>query len=421
MSAIATSSVDGNELWWLREGVGAHGEQPAPPGSVAARMQGCFAFVDESVGGKGLRAPQLGALHAVLAYRSTEEFEPIVVVMPTGTGKTETMLAVFCHSPATTMVVVPSDALRAQIATKFATLGILPAVGAVRGDFLCPAVLVLTRAIYTAAEAAQLLARANVIVATAQVLHACSVEARTALADGCGRLFLDEAHHTAARTWRAVAALFADREVVQFTATPYREDGRHIGGRIAYTYPLRLAQKNGYFARINYHSVVDLADPDRAVAVAAVAQLRTDIAAGLDHLLMARVSSVDRAKAVIKLYEEIAPDLAPVRIDTGMAASTRRKRQNMLGNSSRIVVCVNMLGEGFDMPRLKVAAIHDPSKAWPSPYSSSVDSLAAATPRSVKRRRSYLCRSRVSTSACAHSTARTRTGTRCCAISPSTT
>ncbi|MBF6427827.1 DEAD/DEAH box helicase family protein [Nocardia cyriacigeorgica] len=355
--------VEGNELWWLREGAGAHGEQPTPPESVVARLQGCFAFVDESTSGKGLRAPQLGALHAVLAYRSTENYEPIVVVMPTGAGKTETMLAVFCHSPVTTMVVVPSDALRTQIATKFTTLGILPTVGAVSGEFLCPAVLVLSHAIHTVAQASQLLARTNVIVATAQVLNACSAEARTALAHGCARLFLDEAHHTAAQTWRAVAELFAGREVVQFTATPYREDGRHIGGRIAYSYPLRLAQKNGFFARINYHSVVDLSDPDRAVAVAAVAQLRTDIAAGLDHLLMARVSSVARAKTVIKLYEEIAPDLAPVRIDTGMAASTRHKRQALLGSSSRIVVCVNMLGEGFDMPRLKVAAIHDPQQS----------------------------------------------------------
>jgi len=30
---------------------------------------------------------------------------------------------------------------------------------------------------------------------------------------------------------------------------------------------------------------------------------------------------------------------------------------------SRIIVCVDMLGEGFDMPALKVAAIHDPHKS----------------------------------------------------------
>ena len=84
------------------------------------------------------------------------------------------------------------------------------------------------------------------------------------------RLFVDEAHHLGARTWRQVVELFDGREVVQFTATPYREDGRHLGGRIAYAYPLHLAQAHGYFARINYRSVIDLAEPDRAVAIAAV-------------------------------------------------------------------------------------------------------------------------------------------------------
>jgi hypothetical protein len=40
----------------------------------------------------GLRRPQLGALHAIHAHWSTSK-EVATVVMPTGTGKTETMLA----------------------------------------------------------------------------------------------------------------------------------------------------------------------------------------------------------------------------------------------------------------------------------------------------------------------------------------
>lgn len=60
-----------------------------------------------------------------------ETAEPITIVMPTGTGKTDTMLAAFCHSPRRTLVIVPSDALREQIGRKFAALGVLPSVGAV--------------------------------------------------------------------------------------------------------------------------------------------------------------------------------------------------------------------------------------------------------------------------------------------------
>ena len=68
-------------------------------------------------------------------------------------------------------------------------------------------------------------------------------------------LFVDEAHHVAAPSWRQMRDLFAERPVVQFTATPYREDGKRLGGRIIYEFPLREAQAEGYFAEIDYTSV----------------------------------------------------------------------------------------------------------------------------------------------------------------------
>lgn len=364
MSALGQLTVDSNELWWLREGSGAHGEEPRTPEAVALSLDGAFRFVEESETAAGLRAPQLGALHAVLAHRSMETADPITIVMPTGTGKTETMLAVFCHAPRRTLVIVPSDVLRTQIADKFATLGVLTKVGAVTGEFRCPVALVLKSGLSTVKDVDGVVSRANVIVATAQAVASCTETARARLMELCDRLFIDEAHHVAARTWRSVTDLFQGKEIVQFTATPYREDGQHLGGRVAYAYPLRLAQKNGYFARINYRSVIDLGDPDRAVAAAAIGQLRNDRAAGLDHLLMARVSSVARAKEIVALYQELAPELNPLRMDTGLAESTRRKGHRALSDrTSKIVVCVNMLGEGFDMSALKIAAIHDPQKS----------------------------------------------------------
>lgn len=280
MSPIARLTVQGNELWWLSDGLGSHGDQPASPDEVGVALRVSFRFVQESESSKGLRAPQLGALHAILAYRSTEATDPITIVMPTGTGKTDTMVAAYSHSPELTLVVVPSDALRTQIAEKFATLGVLPTVGALAGTLLCPSVLVLTRSMQDASEVDEALGRANVVIATALVLTACSEAARSRIAERCKRLFVDEAHHVAARTWRAVADLFRGKEVVQFTATPYREDGQHLGGIIPYVYPLSLAQQNGYFSRINYHSVVALVDPDGAVAEAAVEQLRPGLKTG---------------------------------------------------------------------------------------------------------------------------------------------
>ena len=73
----------------------------------------------------GLRRPQIGALHAALAH-ATRSTEPATIVMPTGTGKTETMLALNAHQRfERLLVVVPTDALREQIAGKFETFGVL--------------------------------------------------------------------------------------------------------------------------------------------------------------------------------------------------------------------------------------------------------------------------------------------------------
>lgn len=364
MTAIKSTPVGSNEIWWLEDGRGSHGWEPSTPAAVRESLVDSFRFAGETDTEPGLRAPQLGALHAILARRSTERTEPITIVMPTGTGKTETMLAAFAHSPRVTLVLVPSDALRTQIAEKFASFGVLPELGALHGEFRCPIVLVVKGGIEEAGEVDRLMECVNVVVATTSALNAFGDEARSRLYEHCETLVIDEAHHVAARTWRTIERVFAGREVIQFTATPYREDGQHLGGEIGYVYPLKLAQQRGYFARIDYTSVVDLADPDRAVARAAIDKLRADLASGFDHLLMARVGSVERGKEVLKLYEEIAGDLVPIRLDTGLTARQRdSNRAALASRSSRVVVCVNMLGEGFDLPALKVAAIHDPQKS----------------------------------------------------------
>jgi superfamily II DNA or RNA helicase len=361
---VSRRRVGKNQIWWLAGGDGAHGADPRSPDDVAASLHGRFAFVEEGDGQLGLRRPQLGALHALLAHRSIETHEPITIVMPTGTGKTETMLAAFAHAPARTLVIVPSNALRLQIAGKFATFGVLPKVGVLSGDFRCAVVGVMKSTLKSAGECDELVEQCNVIVSTAAAVAGSADDAIKRLVEHCERLYVDEAHHVAARTWRAIADRFQDKPVVQFTATPFREDGQHLGGRIAYAYPLRLAQERGYFAPINYRSITDLGDGDRAVADAALAQLREDVAAGRDHVLMARVQSIPRAVDVLKIYEELAADFNPTRLDSKLAQRDQRAaHQALLDRTTRVIVCVDMLGEGFDLPALKIAALHDPHKS----------------------------------------------------------
>lgn len=342
--------------------------QPAISSIAAVRqsLEGSLSYAAERPDGPpALRLPQLGALHSVLGYWTTGRRQPATVVMPTGTGKTETMLALFVAAQLPRLLVlVPSDALREQIAGKFERLGVLQELGIVSPRALRPSVGRVQHRFTTPETARAFAERCNVIVATPAVLRAMPPAARQALLEVCSHLFVDEAHHQPAASWHEVLEAFAGRPVVQFTATPFREDGRHLGGRIIYAFPLRKAQEEGYFAPVNYHSVLEFEDTDRALAIRAVTQLRADLAAGLDHLLMVRVRSVDRMLQVLPLYEDVAADLSPVLINSGMSKSSQREALGaMRSRQSRVIVCVNMLGEGFDLPALKVAAVHDPQRS----------------------------------------------------------
>ena len=313
----------------------------------------------------GLRSPQLGALHAVLGYWTTKRSDPATVVMPTGTGKTETMLGLLIAARLSRLlVIVPSDALREQIAGKFDRLGVLQELGIVAASALRPVVGRVGHGFSSKAGAVAFAQACNVVVSTPAALHASTPEVRAEFLSCFSHLFVDEAHHVAASTWSEIRAAFADKPVVQFTATPFREDGQHLQGRVIYSFPLREAQAQGYFSEIDFQSVVDFVNPDVTLAKAAVARLRADLEAGRDHVLMARVKSIPRAQAILTVYQQAALDLHPVAIYSQLNTKTRNAAvEALMSRASRVVVCVDMLGEGFDLPALKVAAVHDAHKS----------------------------------------------------------
>lgn len=310
---------------------------------------------------RSLRRPQIAALHSIVGYQSSGLSEPGIVVMPTGTGKTETMLAwLVAQRPERVLVVVPSTALRDQIATKFETLGILQLEGIVDRSALRPRVGRLEGRFASEAEARAFVEMANVVVATPSAIHANDPEVCEAFFQGFTHLLVDEAHHAPARTWTEIIREFANRPTLLFTATPFRRDGLTLPGRVIFRFPLREAQKEGYFSTIDFSAVLDLDDDDEALAMAAISRLREDLAAGHEHLLLARVGSKARADEVHALYSHIAPELSPKVIYDSMSARRRAEALNaMRDRTSRVIVCVDMLGEGFDLPTLKVGAFHD--------------------------------------------------------------
>ncbi len=327
--------------------------------NVLAAWDGAFRF-NGGAGGAGLRLPQIGALHALLAHWTIAD-DTATIVMPTGTGKTETMIAALASERLSPLlIVVPSRVLRRQLTRKFLTMGVLPATGVLPKDIEKPVVATVSGAL-DRNEVEVLLSGCNVIVATMSSLTRAAPEVRAALADGAKNVFIDEAHHVPARTWSEFRDAFAPRRVVQFTATPFRGDGKLLPGKMIYRYPLRKAQEEGYFRSIRFQPVFEFESPaaDLAIARAAIEQLDQDLAAGFNHVVMARVDSIARAHAVGTIYRSNGGHGVVV-VHTGKTPSERQQALDAIeSRAARVVVCVDMLGEGYDLAALKIAALHD--------------------------------------------------------------
>ena len=334
---------------------------PDSPTEVRDSWPARFPLFEEGADSAGLRRPQVGAVHSLLGYWTTDPKLPATIVMPTGTGKTDTMVAaLMAVRPERLLVAVPSDALRDQLTLKFEKLGVLSMLGLLGDGVRMPVVGKLVGSIQDADDAERLAELTNVVVTTVSALTHTDESIRTQFLSRFSHLFIDEAHHVAAATWRQIRDEFAPKPVVQFTATPHRTDGQHLGGSLVYAFPLREAQRQGYFSKIRYKSVLDLVDPDRAIANTALGFLKSDLEGRLDHLLMARASSIRRAEDIQKIYAELAPELSPVVVHSQSGRKNLTAALDAIGSrKSRVLVCVDMFGEGFDLPQLKVAALHD--------------------------------------------------------------
>lgn len=308
----------------------------------------------------GLRSPQIGAIHKALGHWEMS-LDLATIVMPTGTGKTDSMVALMAlRQPSCLLVAVPTDALRTQLANKFLDFGVLISSGLLPVDVSYPVVGILKSGLENPTEIRTFCDACNVIVTTMPLLGTFSDLDQITLASCCSHLFIDEAHHVRATTWNRVRSRFSGKPVLQFTATPYRNDGQHVDGKVIFNYPLRKAQENGYFKKIVLKELWDYVEPDHAVATAASEQLKADLGSGFDHLVMARAANITKAEFLKEIYDRVAPEFAPVVVHSDLKQQELQARlQQLYDRKSRIAICVAMFGEGFDFPELKIAALHD--------------------------------------------------------------
>lgn len=316
----------------------------------------------------GFREAQRGALFAIGAH-FTQRTDPAIVTMPTGSGKTAVLQAsAFMLQATRVLILTPSRLVREQIAEDFGRLGVLKRISALPDETKAPIVMSTESRVRTL-EQWEAMRAFDVVVATVQSVSPHLEDVPIPPIDLFDLILVDEAHHSPALTWKTVIETFVDARKVLFTATPFRRDDREIKGRFVYTYDLKRAYEDGVYGHVEYEPVefdeskLDRTEQDVAIAQATEARLRKDRQAGFDHLLMVRTDGKARAREIEKVYSE-KTDLK-LQLVTGdhSLAHVRRVLAKLEANELDGIVCVNMFGEGFDMPRLKVAAVHAPHRS----------------------------------------------------------
>lgn len=214
-------------------------------------------------------------------------------------------------------------------------------------------------------------------------------------------IIVDEAHHSAAASWQKVIERFPKAKIVLLTATPFRSDRQELDGELVFRYPFRNATLKGYIKRLKASyvapSTIELGFSDaggktytleevlrlkeeewfsRGVALArlcnmhivdsSLQKLEELRQSGTQHQLIAVACSINHAREIRSLYEERgfnADVIHSKQTEDEQAAILAALRNGSLD----CIIQVQMLGEGFDHPKLSVAAIFRPFRSL-APY-----------------------------------------------------
>jgi superfamily II DNA or RNA helicase len=323
-----------------------------------------FRFPISGVTPAGFRPAQIAAIHAVSAHFFNSK-QPALLTMPTGAGKTTVLLALaFVLRAERVLILTPSRLVREQIAENFDALVDLKKIEALPLDLAAPNVFA-TDGTIGSDQAWEELRHYDVVVATVPSVSPRDGAIPAPPADLFDLVLVDEAHHSPARTWSRLLDLLRSAKQVLCTATPFRRDEKEIKGKLVFTYDLRRAYEDHVFGDITFQPVDRATAPsvDVAIARATEAKFRGDRTAGLRHLVMVRTDSVARAKELKELYD----GNTGLRLAFVSGAHTlgfvKRVIAKLREDELDGIVCVNMFGEGFNLPNLKIAAIHSPHKS----------------------------------------------------------
>lgn len=309
----------------------------------------------------GLRNAQIGAIHSIAAHFTISQL-PAMVVMPTGTGKTAVlMMSAFLLKSQRVLVITPSKLVRSQITENLNKLQPLKRIGVIDVDEAEIRVKEQVNKL-TDADLWNELSAFDVVVSTPNCISPEISGIAPPPTDLFDLILIDEAHHSPAKTWAGLMHAFNNSKQVLFTATPFRRDKKIINAKLIYNYPISFAYQDKVFGQVEYIPVIEEDANDISIAKKAEQVLKSE-PEGIKHYLMVRTDTKTRAEELSKIYAENT-SLRLQTIHSDLTSSTvERTIKKLRSGDLDGIVCVDMLGEGFDFPNLKIAAIHSPHKS----------------------------------------------------------
>ena len=213
-------------------------------------------------------------------------------------------------------------------------------------------------------------------------------------------ILVDEGHHNVAPSWKKVFEKFPNAKIISLTATPFRSDQQVVEGDLIYRYSFKSAMIKGYIKKLQaiyvtpkelyftyrgdkkhytLEDVLQLKEEEwfsRGVALSRVCnehivdasldRLEFLRQSGTHHQIIAVACSVDHAKEIRSLYAERGFKAAEIYSKLSQLEQDKVK-QDLKSGALDCIVQVLMLGEGFNHPKLSIAAIFRPFRSL-SPY-----------------------------------------------------
>lgn len=316
------------------------------------------------------RAPQVGALGSLLAHWTLAPSESALVSLPTGTGKTGVALAAPFLTPTPprrVLVLVPSTALRDQTVRQFGSMRLLREISALTRWYDPPRIRVVP--VEGTGTDWSHLEDADVVVAIPQSISPTSAaNVSVPPKDMFDLVIVDEAHHLPSATWRGVLDHLEFSTALLLTATPFRLDRKPVPGTRTFHFPLRQAIAEAFYKPIRpvvlpRPEPYDIGARDDVIATEIVRLLGTP-----EHstsALLVRAQDVRRATTLAERYRQAGLEIEVLtsRLSDANQVSVIRR---LSSGDLRAVAVVGMLGEGFDLPRLRLVAYHDKHKSMPA-------------------------------------------------------